>query len=265
MADRDKPPRDGDKPPRRSSAKSSSGGRPSGGRPSGAAGGDRPSGGRASGGRPGGSRPSQGRPTGKAPSVVVPRVVRPVVGHLGHGRPEANRMALSRKVSPTVDLTGTIGLVAKAAIRHRTAMRRRRVTARHTTGPPTIVREDRGRPVMRRARRVIDRARPATARPATARRTTGRRAIGPEAGRRDRDRPTRASTAGLRLTDRGRQRTDRGRRRTDSGHRRTEPARQATALDPSSDSARLVPWSARCMRRDRSANRPRACSAKTRS
>ena len=191
---------------------------------------------------------------GKLHPVVVPRVVRPVVGHLGHGRPEANRMALSRKVSPTVDLTGTIGLVARAAIRHRTAMRRRRVTARHTTGPPTIVREDRGRPVMRRARRVMDRARPATARPATARRTTGRRAIGPVAGRRDRDRPTRASTAGLRLTDRGRQRTDRGRRRTDSGHRRTEPARQATALDPSSDSARLVPWSARCMRRDRSAN-----------
>ena len=183
--------------------------------------------------------------------------IRPALARLDHDRPEANRTALRRRASPIAALGATIGRAALTGVNLRIATRQRRVTGRHTTVRPTIVREDSDLLGMRRARRVMVPARPEIARPATglvaARRDRGhlnRASI----GHRDRDRLNRASTGGHRRMARGHRRMARDHRRMARGHRRMARGHRRTGLGLRNDSGRLAVPRAQLMHRDRNAN-----------
>ena len=187
MTDRDKPPRDGDKPPRPSSVKSSSGGfgrlvagrrhRWIGRRA------------RASGGRRGGSWLKPGPPDRVSfIQLVVPRVVRLVVGHWGHGRPEANPHGAQSQGQPYRgphrDDLGRGGLGRDTSSRIRDA-----ATPRDRLGydRPADDRPRGPRPSGYAPRTSGYGSRPPGNRPPGNPPDTGRRAIGPVAGRRDWD------------------------------------------------------------------------------
>ncbi len=198
------------------------------------------------------------RAPGRPASGIL--VASPLTDGPGAGRPVHVHMALRHRTSRTVDPGAMIGRAAGTGINLRTETRRRRVTGPHTTARPTIVREGSDHPVTRRARRAMHRDRRAIARP-----TIARPGLGRVAGRRDRDRLNRASTAGRPATDLGRRPTDPDPLPTDRGRRHMGRGRQRMDLGRRKDTGRPEPSRAPRTHLVRSANRPRGCSAKTRS